>query len=118
MTIQRIHTSKRMSRIVLHNNTIYLCGQVTEDRDAGIKVQTQQTLDKIDRLLAEAGSDRHHILSATVYLRDMDDFGAMNEVWDEWIDQGFAPARACVNAAMASPQLLVEISIIAALKGV
>ena len=116
MTIQRKHTTKRMSRIVVHNNTIYLCGQVTDDRDAGIKVQTQQTLDKIDRLLAEAHSDRNHLLSVTIYLKDMDDFAAMNEVWDQWIDDGFAPARACVNAAMASQELLVEISVIAAVK--
>lgn len=116
MSIQRKHTNERMSRIVVHNNTIYLCGQVTDDRDADIKVQTQQTLDKIDSLLAGANSDRNHLLSVTIYLRDMENFAEMNEVWDQWIDDGFAPARACVNAAMASQELLVEISIIAAVK--
>ena len=107
-----------MSRIVIHNNTVYLCGQVADDRDASIKIQTQQTLDKIDNLLAEANSDRNHLLSVTIYLKDMDNFAEMNEVWDQWIDDGFAPARACVNAAMASQELLVEISIIAAVKGI
>ena len=116
MNIERKHTTQRMSRIVIHHNTVYLCGQVTRDRDAGIQAQTRQTLEKIDALLAEANSDRHHLLSVTIYLRNMDDFAEMNSVWDNWIDEGFAPARACVNAAMASDELLVEMSVIAAVK--
>jgi len=73
-------------------------------------------LEKVDELLLEAGSDRQHILSATVYIRDMKDFAAMNEVWDAWVPEGHAPARACVQAAMARPELLVEVSVIAAVK--
>ncbi len=73
-------------------------------------------LEKVDELLLEAGSDRQHILSATVYIRDMKDFAAMNEVWDAWVPEGHAPARACVEAAMARPELLVEVSVIAAVK--
>ncbi len=116
MTIQRMQTTQRMSRIVIHSETIYLCGQVANDRNADISVQTEQTLSKIEALLAEAGSDRHHLLSVTIYLKDMADFAAMNNVWDNWIAEGRAPARACVNAAMASPELLVEMSVTAAVK--
>lgn len=113
-SIERNHVSARMSRIVRHNGTIYLCGQVGTDFDADITVQTQQMLEKVDQLLAEAGSSREHMLSATVYIKDMADFQAMNAVWDAWVPEGAAPARACVEAAMARPSILVEVSVIAA----
>jgi len=116
MPIQRLQTKKRMSRIVIHNDTIYLCGQVCEDASQGIKEQTATMLAKVDALLEEAGSDKERILSATVYIRDMKDFAAMNEVWDDWVSDGNAPARACVEARMARPELLVEVSVIAAVK--
>ena len=73
-------------------------------------------LDKVDALLLSANSDREHMLSATIYIKDMADFAAMNAVWDAWVPQGHAPARACVQAAMARPELLVEISVVAAQK--
>ncbi|QQL44916.1 RidA family protein [Sulfuriroseicoccus oceanibius] len=114
MMIERQDTKQRMSRIVKHNGTIYLCGQVCKDADAGIAEQTATMLEKVDELLVQAGSDRNHMLSATVYLRDMKDFAAMNEVWDAWVPEGYAPARACVEARMARPELLVEVSVIAA----
>lgn len=116
MTIERKHTNQRMSRIVVHNNTVYLCGQVCADATQGIKEQTQTMLDKVDSLLLEAGSDREHMLSATVYIKDMQYFAEMNEVWDAWVPEGHAPARACVEAAMARPELLVEVSVVAAVK--
>ena len=115
MSITRKHTSERMSKIVIHNGIVYLCGQVAADGDADIQEQTRTTLEKIDGLLAEAGSDKEHILSATIYLRDIDNhFGLMNEVWNAWVPTGHAPARACVEAHMARSSLLVEISVIAA----
>ena len=117
MSITRMETGQRMSRIVIHNDTIYLCGQVAEDASADIREQTRTMLAKVDRLLEQAGSDREHILSATVYIRDMKDFAAMNEVWDAWVPEGQAPARACVEARMARPELLVEVSVTAAVKG-
>lgn len=116
MSIQRQETKQRMSRVVIHNDTVYLCGQVCADATKGIAEQTQTMLDKVDALLLQAGSDREHMLSATVYLRDMKDFAAMNAVWDAWVPEGHAPARACVEARMARPELLVEISVVAALK--
>lgn len=116
MSIQRYETGARMSRAVVHNNTVYLCGQVAEDRTAGITEQTQTMLAKVDALLTSVGSDREHILSATIYVKDMSLFADMNAVWDNWIPAGHAPARACVEAKMASPELLVEISVVAAVK--
>ena len=118
MSITRKHTSERMSKIVVHNGIVYLCGQVGADANSDIQEQTRTTLAKIDGLLAEAGSDKEHILSATIYLRDIDNhFGLMNEVWNAWVPTGHAPARACVEAHMARPGLLVEISIVAAVAG-
>ena len=114
MTIERYETGTRMSRAVVHNVTVYLCGQVAEDRSADITGQTETMLAKVDALLESVGSSRERILSATIYIRDMKDFAAMNAVWDAWIPAGHAPARACVEARMASPELLVEISVIAA----
>lgn len=112
--IERIETKQRMSRIVKHNGVIYLCGQVCKDAEQGIKEQTATMLDKVDELLEKAGSDRKHILSATLYIKDMKYFAEMNEVWDSWVPEGYAPARACVEASMAREALLVEISVIAA----
>ena len=115
MTITRLGTQRRrMSKIVIHNNTIYLCGQVAKDSDANITEQTQTMLEKVDDLLIQAGSDRKHLLSATLYVKDMKYFSEMNEVWDAWVIEGHAPARACVEASLARAELLVEISVIAA----
>ena len=115
MTIIRKHTSARASKIVINNGVVYLAGQVAADPDADIQEQTRSTLAKIDEALAEAGSSREHILSATIYLRDIaNHFALMNEVWNAWVPDGHAPARACVQAHMARAALLVEISIVAA----
>lgn len=116
MSIHRQETKQRMSRIVIHNDTVYLCGQVCKDATHGITEQTATMLEKVDELLLQSGSDREHMLSATIYVRDMKDFTAMNAVWDSWVPEGHAPARACVEARMARPELLVEISVVAAVK--
>jgi enamine deaminase RidA (YjgF/YER057c/UK114 family) len=116
INIQRIETNQRMSRIVIHQGTVYLCGQVAVDADKGIEEQTQTMLDKVDTLLLDAGSDRLHILSATIYIKNIQDFTLMNKVWDQWVPEGYAPARTCVQASMARPELLVEISVVAAQK--
>ncbi|MBM96187.1 MAG: hypothetical protein CMI09_10140 [Oceanospirillaceae bacterium] len=115
--IERIETKQRMSRIVKHNGTVYLCGQVCSDATQGIKEQTATMLAKVDDLLEKAGSSREHMLSATIYIKDMKDFAEMNEVWDAWVPEGHAPARACVQASMAREALLVEISVVAAVIG-
>jgi enamine deaminase RidA (YjgF/YER057c/UK114 family) len=114
MSITRHHGNQRMSQIVIHGDTIYLAGQVAADPKADITVQTQQVLQKIDDLLAEAGSDNSKILSAQIWLANIGHFASMNEVWDNWIPEGHAPARACIEARLASPDLLVEVGVIAA----
>jgi enamine deaminase RidA (YjgF/YER057c/UK114 family) len=114
MSITRHHTNQRMSQIVIHGDTVYLAGQVAADASADITVQTEQVLQKIDSLLAEAGSDKNKILSAQIWIASMGHFAQMNEVWDAWVADGHAPARACIEARLASPDLLVEVGIIAA----
>ncbi len=116
MTITRIETGPRMSQAVLHHHTVYLAGQVA-DHGAGpdVFVQTQQALASIDRLLALAGSDKSRILSATIWLTDMDTFADMNRAWDAWVVPGHTPARATVHSArLAAPEYRVEISVVAA----
>lgn len=115
MSIQRIGSTDRMSKIVIHNGTVYLCGQTAGEAEWDVAEQTRRCLDKVEALLAEAGSERDKLLSVTIYLRDIKDFAAMNEVWDAWVADGEKPARACVEARMARPEILVELSVTAAL---
>lgn len=115
MTITRHHSGKRMSQMVVHGDTVYLAGQVASDSNADIVTQTQQVLDKIDTLLAEARSDKSKILTAQIWLASIGHFAQMNTVWDAWVAPGDAPARACIEARLATPDYLVEIGIIAAL---
>jgi len=116
MSITRKHTRSRMSQIVIHGDTVYLAGQVASDTSANISVQTEQVLEIIDQLLAEVGSDNSNLLSAQIWLASMGHFAEMNQVWDAWIPEGHAPARACIEARLAAPEYLVEIGIIAAVK--
>jgi enamine deaminase RidA (YjgF/YER057c/UK114 family) len=112
--IERLEIKQRMSKIVKHNGVIYLCGQVCSDATKGIKDQTISMLNKVEDLLLQAGSDKEHMLSATLYIKDMQYFDEMNQIWDAWVPQGYAPARACVEASMAREELLIEVSIVAA----
>ncbi|MCS3838590.1 enamine deaminase RidA (YjgF/YER057c/UK114 family) [Pseudomonas sp. JAI111] len=111
--IERKHTNQRMSQIVIHGKTVYLAGQVGEPHH-DVADQTRDALARIDVLLAEAGSSREQMLQTTIWLADMADFEAMNAVWDAWIPTGHAPARACGEAKLADPRLLVEIIVCAA----
>ncbi len=111
--IIRHQTGQRMSQIVEHGDTVYLAGQVGE-AGASISVQTEGILKKIDAHLAAVGSDKSKILQAIIWLDDMEHFSEMNEVWDAWVAEGHAPARACGEAKLASPKLNVEIIITAA----
>ncbi|MEO6929120.1 MAG: RidA family protein [Casimicrobiaceae bacterium] len=117
MTIDRRHVGKRLSEMVIHRTSglVYLAGQVADDGHANITEQSQQVLANIDRLLAEAGTDKHKLLSATIYLPDMADFPAFNAVWEAWVPAGDTPARATVQAKLASPDYRIEIVAIAAL---
>lgn len=112
--IERLHTGPRMSQAVIHGDTVYLAGQVAENPHEDVAEQTRQILASIDRLLAECGTDKTAILSATIYLADIGSFGEMNAVWDTWVPQGHTPARATVEARLAAPQYTVEIQVVAA----
>jgi enamine deaminase RidA (YjgF/YER057c/UK114 family) len=112
--IQRLQPGPRMSQAVVHGNTIYLAGQVADDPSQDVAGQTRQILAAIDRLLAEAGSNKTQILSATIYLADIGTFSQMNSVWDTWVPTGHTPARATVEAQLAAPVYKVEIQVIAA----
>ncbi len=92
----------------------WLAGQVAADPAADITGQARSVLAQIDALLAEIGSDKTQILSATIYLPDITDFAAMNAVWDAWVPQGHTPARATVEARLASPAYKIEIQVVAA----
>ncbi|TCO72650.1 RidA family protein [Marinisporobacter balticus] len=116
MGIKRFEGTGRMSRAVVHNGTVYLCGQTCSDEDKDIKEQTKVVLEKIEALLDQYGSDKQHILSTTIYIKDMALFQNMNEVWDAWVENGFEPARACVEAKMAREEILIEMSVVAAVK--
>lgn len=119
MTIERRNVGKRLSDLVIYapppgGRLVYLAGQVAEDANADIAEQTRSVLAQIDKLLDEAGTDKTKILSATIYLAQMSDYAAMNGVWDTWVAQGEAPARATVEAKLANPAYRVEIQVVAA----
>jgi enamine deaminase RidA (YjgF/YER057c/UK114 family) len=112
-SIQRLEPGRRMSEASLYGNMVYLAGQVATDASQDIRGQTRQVLAAIDALLASAGSDKTRILMAQIYLADIDDFAAMNEVWDAWVVAGHAPARATVQAALAKSDWKIEIVVTA-----
>lgn len=114
MSIQRINPGPRMSGAVVHGNTVYLAGLTADDISADVKGQTAQILAKIDKLLAEAGTDKTKLLSANIWLTDIGTWSQMNEVWDAWVSPGHTPARATVEARLARPGLTVEIMVQAA----
>jgi enamine deaminase RidA (YjgF/YER057c/UK114 family) len=112
--IERIQTGPRMSQAVIHGDTVYLAGQVADDTSQDVAGQTRQILAKIDQLLASARTDRTRMLSVNIWLADIGTFAEMNSVWDTWVPRGHTPARATVEAKLATPAYKVEIAVIAA----
>ena len=113
--ITRIGTGARMSEAVCFNGIVWLAGQVGNPGES-VADQTRTCLAEVDRILAEAGTDKTRILSTQIWLADMADFAAMNGVWDAWVPQGHTPARATGEAKLAAPGYLVEVIVTAALK--
>lgn len=114
MTVQRLHVQKRFSEIAISGNLIHLAGQLASDTSLDIEGQTQQTLDYIDQFLRDAGSDKSHILSVMIFLKDIEqDYAAMNEVWDAWVSDIEALPRTCVEAKLYDPNVLVEMTVVA-----
>lgn len=104
----------RISRIVKYGELIFLAGVTAPEPDSDPRAQIEQVLARIDGFLAQAGSDKHHILSATVWLADIRQIETMNAAWDGWVSKESPPARATVEARLATPKLAIEIGIIAA----
>lgn len=115
MTVQRHNVGKRLSEIVVHNGVAYLAGEVPDDGTKDVTGQTEEVLAKIDKLLAQVGSDKSKLLSAQIFLPDMKDFAGMNVAWEKWVLPGQTPARATVEAKLANPAYKVEIMCIAAI---
>jgi len=115
MTITRIGVGPRMSQAVIHGNTVFLAGQVAgEAKGKSVGEQTKDILKQIDALLAEAGTDKSKLLSTNIWLADISTFAEMNAAWDAWVQPGCTPARATVEAKLASPEYTVEIMVTAA----
>ena len=115
MSIQRIGIGPRMSQAVVYGETVYLAGQVAaQAAGKSVTEQTRAILATIDKLLAEAGTDKTRLLSTTIYLADMATFAEMNALWESWVAPGATPARATVEAKLATPSYTVEIVCVAA----
>lgn len=112
--IQRHQSDKRLSRAVIHGNTVYLAGITADDRSKGMRDQTAEILAKIDALLKTAGTDKSRLLSAVIWITDMRAKAQMDEAWAAWADLQNLPARACVEARLGTPDTLVEIMVQAA----
>ena len=115
MTVQRFHMTPRLSDMAIHNGVAYLAGQVPDDQTLDMEGQTAQVLATIDRLLAEAGTDKTRILMAQVFVANMKEFDGMNKAWDAWVADGNAPPRATIEARLANPDYKVEIVVTAAI---
>lgn len=114
MSITRIDSGKRMSQAVVFNGVVHLAGQVASDGRLDVAGQTRQVLAAIDALLAQAGTNKNRLLTAQIYLADINDFNAMNVEWEAWVSPGNAPTRATVEAKLADPDLKVEVIVSAA----
>lgn len=114
MGIRRLHVGTRLSEIAIYNGMIYLAGQIAEIATQDIYGQTREVLAHVDRLLAEAGSDKTRILMCQIFISDMKNFAGMNDAWDEWVSAGNAPPRATIEAKLAKPEWLVEVVVTAA----
>lgn len=114
--LQRLHVAARYSEAAVFNGVVYLAGMVPECKATDIRSQTADVLRQVELRLAEAGSDKTRILRTQIYLKDIADISAMNEVWDAWVVAGSAPPRATVEAALADPTYRIEIVVTAAQK--
>lgn len=113
--IRHIDPGPRLSEATIHNGRIHCSGMIPEDTSLDITGQVEQALAEIDSLLAKGGSDKTKILSVVIWLADIGDFAAMNEVWDAWVVPGRTPARATVEAKLNDPKMKVEIMVVAAI---
>lgn len=114
MNIQRINPGKRWSDITVFNGIAHFVEVPDTDLDADIKGQVQQVLDQAQNALNKIGSNKTRVLSVTIYVTDLANLAGLNEVWDNWFEDGTAPSRACIKAELADPRYLVEMAFVAA----
>ena len=114
--IQRIRSNQVMSAATIHNKTVYLSGQVPDSTSLDIRGQTREVLMKIDQLLKLAGTDKSRLLSAQLFVKNLEDFQTVNALWIEWLQGHATPARATIQAELVNPDWLIEIAVIAAQK--
>jgi enamine deaminase RidA (YjgF/YER057c/UK114 family) len=112
--ILRIDQNARRSRAVVHGGTVYLAGHVADDKTAAFAEQMRQALANIDESLERAGTDKSRLLTAQIWLRSMEDYEAMNAIWQEWVAPGQMPTRTCGQVCLADPKLRVEVTVTAA----
>jgi enamine deaminase RidA (YjgF/YER057c/UK114 family) len=115
LAIRRLQPEARLCGATVHGRTVYLAGQVADDASGDAQAQTADILRQIDALLAEAGTDKRHLLMVQIFIADLADFDAMNRAWDAWIDPAHLPARATVQAKLHEPSWRLEITATAAL---
>lgn len=115
MSIIRKSTTQRVSKVVIHNNTVYLSGQVANDISEDVVGQSKSALANVDHFLAEAGTDNSKLLHALIHVKYTKDAPTFNEIWNAWLPEGCAPARTCVQADMLRDDVLVEVTVVAAL---
>ncbi|MNJ27581.1 2-aminomuconate deaminase [compost metagenome] len=114
MNIERFAVVKRRADMVIHDNTVYIGGQVAEDTSGDIEAQTQEVLNTVERLLHSVGSDRSKVLSVRILLAHREDYSGLNRAWDAFFPEGHAPTRACTLAKLIDPEWRVEMIVIAA----
>jgi len=115
MTIRRLAPEARLAGATVHGNTVYLAGQVADDTSLDSEGQMADILRQVDALLAEAGTDKRHLLQVHIFIQDFADFVGMNRAWDAWIDREHLPARATVEAKLADPSWRIEVTGVAAI---
>ena len=112
--IKYYQSGPRMSQAVAYGGLVHIAGQVANDRKAGIEGQTRDVLAKLEALLAEAGTNKSKLVAVNIFLPQIGDFDAMNRIYDAWVDPERVPARACVEARLADPDLRIEVTAVAA----
>ena len=111
--ITRTQPNAILSKAVEFHGFVYLSGITADDPAKDIAGQTAEVLAQIDSLLETHGTDKTQILTAQIWLKHITDRPAMNKLWTAWLPEGGAPTRACVQAELADPRLLVEIMVTA-----
>ncbi len=113
MEIQRINPREWNCNAAVFGDLVFLSGMVADDKSQDMKGQTAQVLKKIDSVLAQVGTNKSRILSATVYMADAALKDEMNEAWMSWVDRANLPTRTAVGAVL-TPGTQVEITVCAA----